>query len=409
MDKMKKRLNNLGNNKNQYSLKFVVICSAVIAFLASVITGVVILNFTSLKAVGNKQLMDVVNTYEKIKKEYYETINDADLATSAIDGMMNFLEEKYSIYMDQEDTDYLTDKLKGNYEGLGIAVIKNTKNEIIILNVYDNTPASEAGLKNNDVILEINGTKITEKYAADDISKLIKETKNVNIKVRRDDKTLEFDIEKKTVDYPVVGTQIFEHDKKRIGYLELTSFNATADKQVRESLKKLESENIDSLIIDLRGNTGGYLSMANSIASMFLKKGKVIYSLEGKTTHNTVLDETEEERNYDIVVLIDSATASASEILAAALKESYGAILVGTTSYGKGKVQQTSTLSDDTMIKYTTAKWFTPKGDSIDTIGLKPGIEVYLTKDYLVNPVNENDAQLMKAIEILSLDKNTIK
>ncbi|MDE6142320.1 MAG: S41 family peptidase, partial [Bacilli bacterium] len=341
--------------------------------------------------------------------EYYETISDADLATSAIDGMMSFLEEKYSIYMDQDDTDYLTDKLKGNYEGLGIAVVKNAEKKIVILNVYDNTPASEAGLKSNDVILEVNGNKITEESLAEDISKLIKENKNVNIIVQRDDKTLEFDIEKKTVDYPVVGTQVFEHDGKKIGYLELTSFNATADKQVSSSLEKLENEGIESLIIDLRGNTGGYLSMANSIASMFLKKGKVIYSLEGKTTHNTVLDETKEERNYDIVVLIDAATASASEILAAALKESYGAILVGTTSYGKGKVQQTSTLSDDTMIKYTTAKWFTPNGDSIDTVGLKPGIEVYLTKEYLLNPVNENDAQLMKAIEILSKEKNTIQ
>ncbi len=409
MDKMKKRLNNLGKNKNQYSLKFVIICSVTIAFLASVITGFVISNFASLKTVGNKQLMDVVNTYEKIKREYYETISDNDLATSAIDGMMSFLKEKYSIYMDQEDTDYLTDKLKGNYEGLGIAVIKNAKKEIIILNVYDNTPASEVGLKNNDVIVEINGTKITENHSADDISKIIKENKNINMKVKRDSKTLEFNVEKKTVDYPVVGTQVFEKDDSKIGYLELTSFNATADKQVSSSLKKLESSGIDSLVIDLRGNTGGYLSMANSIASMFLKKGKIIYSLEGKTTHNTILDETSEERNYDIVVLIDSATASASEILASALKESYGAILVGTTSYGKGKVQQTSTLSDDTMIKYTTAKWFTPSGDNIDTIGLKPGIEVYLTKEYLLNPVSENDAQLMKAIEILSKKENTIQ
>ncbi len=409
MDNMKKRLNNLGKNKNLYSLKYVIISSVVVAILASVITGFVVVNFTSLKAVGNKQLMDIINTYEKIKKEYYETIDDADLATSAIDGMMSFLEEKYSIYMNQEDTDYLTDKLKGNYEGLGIAVIKNANKEIVILNVYDNTPASDAGLKNNDVILEINGTKITEKHESSEIAEMIKKTKDVNIKVKRDNKTLEFNMEKKTVDYPVVGTQVFKKNNKKIGYLELTSFNATADKQVSNSLKKLEGEKIDSLIIDLRGNTGGYLSMANSIANMFLKKGKVIYSLEGKTTRNTILDTTDEERDYEIVVLIDSTTASASEILAAALKESYGAVLVGTTSYGKGKVQQTSTLSDDTMIKYTTAKWFTPSGNSIDTIGLTPGIEVHLTKDYLVNPVSENDAQLMKAIEILCREESAIK
>ncbi len=407
MDKQRKILNNLGRDKKQYSLKFVVLCTVFVSLFLSIITGFVVYSFNG-KVIGDKQLGDIINTYEKIKKEYYEKINDADLATSAIDGMMSFLEEKYSVYMNDEDTNNLNDKLKGNYEGVGISIVKKKSGEIVILNVYDNTPASEAGVKANDVILEVNGKEITDKSTADQIVNMIKEKKDVHIKVKREDKKLDFDLEKKVVDYPVVGSQIFKKGKKSIGYLELTSFNATADKQVSATLKKLEKEGIDSLIIDLRGNTGGYLSMANSIANMFLKKGKVIYSLEGKTTRNTVVDTTDEEREYDVVVLMDSATASASEILAAALKESYGAILVGTTSYGKGKVQQTSSLSNDTMIKYTTAKWFTPNGDNIDSVGLKPGVEVYLTKDYLKNPIQENDSQLAKAIEILSKDKNTI-
>lgn len=407
MDKRSKLLNSLVNNKNRYSLKYVVVVAIFIAVVSSVITGFVFYNFQG-ELIGDKQLSDIINTYEKIKKEYYETIDNDDLATSAIDGMMSFLEEKYSVYMDNEDTEYLNDKLKGNYEGVGISIIKKTTGEIIILNVYDNTPAEKVGLKANDVLVEVNGKKITEEISADEIVNMIKEQKDVHIKVKRDDKELEFDLEKKVVDYPVVGSQIFKKDNTTIGYLELTSFNASADKQVSQTLKKLEDEGIDSLIIDLRGNTGGYLSMANSIANMFLKKGKVIYSLEGKTTRNTVVDTTDEERSYDIVVLMDSATASASEILAAALKESYGAILVGTKSYGKGKVQQTSTLSDDTMIKYTTAKWFTPSGDNVDGVGITPGIEVYLTKDYLNNPIQENDLQLAKALEILCREKNTI-
>lgn len=407
MDKRSKLLNDLGKNKNKYSLKYVVVVAIFIAIISSVITGFVFYNFKG-QLIGDKELSDIINTYEKIKSEYYETIDNESLATSAIDGMMSFLEEKYSVYMDNEDTEYLNDKLKGNYEGVGISIVKKTTGEIIILNVYDNTPAFDAGLKANDILIEVNGKKITEEISADEIVNMIKEKKDVHIKVKRDDKELEFDLEKKVVDYPVVGSQIFKKDDNTIGYLELTSFNASADKQVSQTLKKLEQEGIDSLIIDLRGNTGGYLSMANSIANMFLKKGKVIYSLEGKTTRNTVVDTTDEERTYDIVVLIDSATASASEILASALKESYGAILVGTKSYGKGKVQQTSTLSDDTMIKYTTAKWFTPSGDNIDGIGITPGIEVYLTKDYLNNPIQDNDLQLAKALEVLCREKNTI-
>lgn len=407
MDKKVKLMNALGRDKKKYSLKFVIICAILIAVASSLITGIVIIKFNGIFT-SDKGLGDIVTTYEKIKKEYFETIDDADLATSAIDGMMSFLEEQYSVYMDSEDTEYLNDKLKGNYEGVGISIVKMTSGEIIILNVYDDTPASEAGLQANDVILEVNGNKITEESASDEIVSMIKDNDEVKMKVLRDDEELEFTLEKRSVDYPVVGSEIFKSNDKSIGYLELTSFNGTADKQVSSALKKLESEGIDSLIIDLRGNTGGYLSMANEIANMFLKKGKVIYSLEGKTTKNIVVDTTEEERTYDIVVLIDSATASASEILAAALKESYGAILIGTTSYGKGKVQQTSTLSDDTMIKYTTAKWYTPNGDNIDGVGLTPGIEVYLTKDYLLNPTQENDLQLNTAIEILSRDINTI-
>lgn len=409
MKKMKKRLNNLGKKKNLYSLKFVVICSIIITIVTSIITSFVIFSFTQGVIIGDKQLSDIISTYEKIKKEYYDNVNNTDLATSAIDGMMSFLQEKYSIYMNSEDTDNLNDKLKGNYEGVGISIVKSANKEIYIFNVYDNTPAYEAGLKVNDVILEVNGNKITEKSESAEIVEMIKDKKDVHIKIKRDNRELEFDLKKKIVDYPVVGSQIFKTGDKVIGYLELTSFNATADKQVSNALKKLESEGIDSLIIDLRGNSGGYLSMASNIANMFLKKGKVIYSLEGKKKHDTILDTTNEERNYDIVVLIDVKTASASEILAAALKESYGAILVGTTSYGKGKVQQTSTLSDDTMIKYTTAKWFTPNGDNIDTIGLTPGIKVNLTKEYLNNPIQENDLQLAKALEILSKDKSTIK
>ena len=137
-------------------------------------------------------------------------------------------------------------------------------------------------------------------------------------------------------------------------------------------------------------------------SNIFLKKDKKIYSLESKDSKQVVVDTTKEHKTYPIVVLIDGATASASEILAAALKESYGAILVGTNSYGKGKVHQTNKLSDDTLIKYTTAKWFTPNGDSIDGVGLEPGIYVELDEKYFVYLTDEYDNQLQKALELLA-------
>lgn len=135
---------------------------------------------------------------------------------------------------------------------------------------------------------------------------------------------------------------------------------------------------------------------------MFMKKGNVLYSVEAKDGNKQIYDTTNSSRIYDIVVLVDRASASASEILATSLKESYGAILIGTTTFGKGLVQQTNFLSDKSMIKYTTAKWFTPKGNYVNEIGYKPDIEVKLTKEYALNPNDANDTQLQKAIDVLS-------
>ena len=153
-----------------------------------------------------------------------------------------------------------------------------------------------------------------------------------------------------------------------------------------------------SLIIDLRNNTGGYLSAAKEIASMFLEKGKIIYSLEEKEKTTEYKDNTEEKKEYKIVILQNENSASAAEVLIAALKENGVARTIGTTSYGKGKVQKTSKLSDGTMYKYTSAKWLTPNGDCIDGIGLSPDLNVELSEEYANNMTKENDNQLQMAL-----------
>jgi carboxyl-terminal processing protease len=177
----------------------------------------------------------------------------------------------------------------------------------------------------------------------------------------------------------------------------LSSFSSHSYNDLKKELEELENDNIDSLIIDLRDNTGGYLTAATDISNLFLEKGKVIYSLENKNKVKTYKDETKESRKYDIVVLINYNTASAAEILAAALKDSYGAVLVGKTSFGKGKVQ-TMKYYEETMIKYTSAKWLRPNGECIDEIGLIPDYEVDI--QYGNNIIY--DLQLDKAIELLS-------
>lgn len=386
--------------KSTFLLWEVIVISFAIAVLTSIVTGYAVYIFND-KNKSSKELSDIIDTFKKIEEEYYEDVDSRELADSAVEGMMKYLDEKYSEYLDSEDTTDLDDKLNGSYEGIGIRIGK-INGEIIIINVFDDSPANKAGLKVGDKIIKINNQAITEQTPVDDIATNIGNLKEITMKVTRDKKELDFTIKVETLDVPVVKKEIFEENDKKIGYLYLSNFNSTALNQVKKALNSLETEAIDSLIFDVRSNTGGYLNSARDIASLFLKKGKTIYSLESKNDSKVIVDDTKEERTYPIVVLINEKTASASEILAASLKESYGAILVGTTSYGKGKVQQTSKLSDETMIKYTTAKWFTPNGNSIDGIGLAPGINVELTEEYVNSPTYENDAQLNAALKLLS-------
>jgi carboxyl-terminal processing protease len=216
--------------------------------------------------------------------------------------------------------------------------------------------------------------------------------------VLRDTQTLSFDLERQTLYVPAITSKTYEQNNKKVGYIFISKFSDTVYEQFKKELTKLEDTKIDSLVIDVRNDTGGYLTGATKIAELFLKKGKVIYSLQSKTKKETTKDETEDSRDYKVYVLINHGSASASEILAAALKYSYGSTLMGITTYGKGKVQQTSSLSDGSMFKYTSAKWLTPNGDCIDGVGLKPDIEVVQNDAYTDNPTEENDTQLQTAL-----------
>ena len=165
---------------------------------------------------------------------------------------------------------------------------------------------------------------------------------------------------------------------------------------------ELEKDGINSLIIDVRGNNGGYLSSVTDIIDLFLEKGKVIYKLEDKDGIDVKKDVTKEKRDYPVAVLVNGGSASASEILAAAIKESYKGFVVGTNTYGKGTVQQTTTLPDGSMVKYTIQKWLTPDGNWINEVGLEPTDFVKLDESYFDNPVVENDVQLQKALELVT-------
>lgn len=344
---------------------------------------------------GDEYLAELYKAYDEIKSNYYSSVDLGSLVDAGIKGMFSYLGDPYTTYLDKDQTDNLTDSLKGTQHGIGVLInLSDEEKKIIISRVYDNTPAKEAGLVSGDEIVKVNDKLVSESENLKDITALIKSSDEVKLVIQRDGIDKEYTL--KTADFynPSVEEKIIEGENgNKIGYLQISKFNETAYEQFNQKLNKIEATGINSLIIDLRGNTGGFLSAATKISELFLKKGEVIYSLNEQSGTKVTYDETEESRNYKVFVLVNEGSASASEILAAALQDSYGAILVGTTTYGKGKVQKTNKMNDGTMYKYTSAKWLTPNGECIDGVGLKPDIEISNGNELL------KDLVLEKAIE----------
>ncbi len=349
-----------------------------------------------------KELDEFVKTYNNINENYYKKIKKEDLVDAAIEGMINSLDDPYSNYMSESDTETFNETIDGEYVGIGVT-ISIEEDYAQILEVADNSPAKSAGLKVNDKIIEIDNKKIKGK-SIEEISNLVKGKKNskIKLKVLRNDKELEFTLKRKPVEISSIESKVIEQNDKKIGYIYIDVFAANTYKQFKNNLNKLESKNIDSLIIDVRNNPGGHLNQVTKILELFLDKNKVLYQIKVKNNTTKVYSTTKDKRNYNIAVLINSSSASAAEILASAIKESYHGTIVGITSHGKGTVQKSYELNNGTSLKYTTEEWLTPNGNSINKKGVIPDEEVKLDEDYYNEGTDEFDNQLQKAIEIIT-------
>ena len=400
-------MKNKKENKTTFELWEVILITLVASLIMSLSTGYVVYRSntgSNCSTVSNsKYLGEFITSYNNILNNYYDKVDQSALVDAAINGMLSYLGDPYTTYLDENNSNLLTDSLSGTYEGIGVQVQLNSDNKLEIQEVFDDSPSAKAGILKGDIITSINGTDITGKSATDAVDIIKKSTdKTISLKVLRNNAELTFSVERSTLYVPAISGATYEKNGKKIGYIGISKFSDSVAEQFSTELKKQEEGGITSLVIDVRNNTGGYLTGATKIAEMFLKEGSVIYSLQNKLTTEKTKDETSESRSYEVYILTNKGSASASEILAAALKYSYGAKLVGDTTYGKGKVQKTSTLSDGTMYKYTSAKWLTPNGDCIDGIGLKPDIEVSLAETYSDNPTVENDNQLQTALYEIS-------
>ncbi len=390
---------------NGFSLPWVLIIVVITSIISALTTGVIVYNNNKLSSKisyndlsNNPELNQFLQVYANILSEYYEDIDKGELLEKAIAGMLNYLGDDYTTYLDDDSTNNLMEQLAGEYEGIGVSINNSDKS---ISKVYDDTPASKAGLQAGDIIIGFNDQDVTNMSASEIVSLIKSSSSSFTLKINRNGEIVNIPLQIAKIISPSIDYHMI--DNTQVGYLYISAFSKTLETQVRKSLKELEAQKMTSLIIDLRDDTGGYLDAAQNVASIFLEKGKTIYSLNYKENITNYIDKTPEKKDYKIIVLLNNNSASASEILAAALKESYGATIVGETSFGKGKVQQTMELDSGSMVKYTSAYWLTPNGNCIDKIGIVPDYPISNEKitDEDGNVTEIIDKQLEKAINIL--------
>ena len=363
----------------EFSLVEVIVIILITGIVVCIASGLIVYNNYDKLNLNREEipneLNELISNYHNIKDNYVGEVNDKEILDAAIEGMYNKIGDNYSMYLSQEDTESLEEQLEGEYTGVGIEIrseVDKKGNVTTIINrVFSDSPAERAGLKSGDILLYVDGVDVVDaSWVAETIKKGNKES--YEIVYKRDGKANSLTLVRERVSINSVSSKTYEN----VGYIKIDTFSNKTFEQVKTYVSEFDND-VKSIIIDVRDNTGGILKSAYDIADLFVEKGKNIYCLKGKE------EKIEEHkaasgvfRNFDnIVVLINEGSASASEVLALALKESANAKIVGVKSFGKGTVQETKTLSSGAMVKITTAYWLSPNGNSINEVGIVPDVE----------------------------------
>ena len=353
----------------------------------------------------DENLNEFIKNYNYILNNYYDEIDKEKLINSAISGMMESLDDPYSMYFDEDETNNFSISLNGSYEGVGIQIIKDEETGyMLVTSVFKNSPASEAGLLPGDSIISIEDKSAIE-LSASEFSSIIRDGNkdSYKIKILRDKEEREIELKKSIVTLTSVASEIIEQDNKKIGYIYVGIFANNTYTQFKEKLEDLEKQNIEYLIIDVRGNTGGHLTAVDEMLDIFLKKKQIMYKFEQNDKITEIYGTGNDNKKYEIILLGDGSSASASEVLIAGLKENLGSIFIGNKTYGKGTVQELVTLSDGTQYKITVKKWLTPKGNWInETEGINPDVEIDLDDKYFETYKKEDDTQLQRALQYIN-------
>lgn len=339
---------------------------------------------------------------EKINKEYVDEINQSESMDSAIDGLLQSL-DPYSSYMSPEVFNEMQTETSGEFGGLGIEVTMES-GVVKVISPIDDTPASKAGIKAGDYIVKIDNTQVQGKSLSEAVDLMrgpVGSGIELTIRRRGERKALSFYIVREIIEIKSVKADLIE---KNIGYIRLTSFNENSGNQIKKEIKRLEkNKNLKAYILDLRNNPGGLLSQAITISDFFLESGEIVSTKGRKSSENRkwFAKKGDLTKGKTLVVLINYGSASASEIVAGALKDHKRAILLGENSFGKGSVQSIIPLKNRGAIRLTVAKYYLPSGKSISEVGVSPDIEIEENSDEF-RIKSETDNQLDYAIKLLN-------
>ncbi|MEW9109674.1 MAG: S41 family peptidase [Cytobacillus gottheilii] len=330
------------------------------------------------------------SAYQLILNSYVEEVESEELAEGAIQGMLATLDDPYSVYMDEESARQFNEALESSFEGIGAEVSK-VDGKIVIVSPFKDSPAEKAGLKPDDEILKVDGDSV-EGLDLNEATLKIRGEKGTKVKLEIArtglNKPLQIEVKRDEIPQITVYSEVKKENGKKIGYMEITSFSEDTASEFSDQLKKLEKEGVEGLLIDVRGNPGGFLTSVEEILGELVTKEKPFVQIEQRNgERSTYFSEREEEKDYPIAVLIDKGSASASEILAGALKEAGGYTLIGEKTFGKGTVQQPMAMGDGSNIKLTLFKWLTPDGNWIHKKGIEPTLEVTQPDLYRTHPL----------------------
>lgn len=373
----------------------------IITTLVSFFAGFSIKQSNNIKTDLSNYENEIISNYKYILENSYKNVNGRDLVSAAIKGMIDCLEDPYADYINVSDVDNFNLIINGEYQGIGVQIGYNENKEPVITYVFPSSPADNSGLKINDILVSIEDIKVSNK-TLDEIKDIVNGFDGeFKVSYKRDEKQYETILKREIVTVKSVVKNLYERENKKIGYIKLTNFAANSYEQFKETLESLESDDIESLIIDLRDNTGGQLRTVDNIVSLFIDENNVIYQMKEKGKITKYYSHGNNNRKYPIVVLVNENSASASELMTGALKEVYNATIIGVNTYGKGTAQEVRTLENGEQYKFTTREWLTAKGNSIEKVGIEPNIKVEQDSKYFNEPTEENDVQLQSTITFL--------